>query len=56
MIKLPHPGNIVTLFELEGTAIHKESDEAKKQIEEQGIQRKYFKISYLGFALNDKIL
>lgn len=33
---MPPPPNIVTLFQFDGTSLHLDSDEAKKQIEEMG--------------------
>lgn len=36
-LKLPKPPNTITLFEFKGTALHIESEEAKAQMEEQGI-------------------
>lgn len=39
--QLPTPSNTVTLFQFDGTAIHKESAEAKQQMIEMGEDRKY---------------
>lgn len=36
----PTPSNTVHLIDIEGTTIHKESEEARQQIEEQGIEGK----------------
>lgn len=33
---MPPQPNIVTLFQFDGTSLHLDSDEAKKQIEEMG--------------------
>ncbi|KAJ6643291.1 Dynein intermediate chain 2, ciliary [Pseudolycoriella hygida] len=35
-VEMPPPPNIVTLFQFDGTSLHLDSDEAKKQIEEMG--------------------
>lgn len=42
--QLPTPSNTVTLFQFDGTAIHKESAEAKQQMIEMGEDRNYFNI------------
>lgn len=46
---MPAPSNIVTLFQFDGTSLHLDSDEAKRQIEEMGDGKFYFiySLSYL---------
>lgn len=39
-IPVPPPGNMVVVFEMKGTYLHKDTEEAKKQLLAQGIDRK----------------
>lgn len=40
-VSIPPPGNMVVVLDLKGTYIHKETEEARKQMIEQGIDREY---------------
>lgn len=40
-IPIPPPGNLVVVLNLKGTYIHKDTEDAKKQMIEQGIDRKF---------------
>lgn len=44
-VQMPAPPNIVTLFQFDGTSLHLDSDEAKKQIEEMG-DGKFYSIPF----------
>ncbi|XP_028132775.1 dynein intermediate chain 2, ciliary [Diabrotica virgifera virgifera] len=41
-VQLPSPGNMVTVFSQEGTLLHKESEEARQQMVEMGIDPSEF--------------
>lgn len=43
-IPIPSPGNFVVVLDQKGTFMHKDSDEARKQMIAQGIDRMYNKI------------
>lgn len=38
---VPPPGPVVVVYSAKGTQIHKESEEAKQQVLEQGLDRKF---------------
>lgn len=40
-VPLPPPGNVVVIFESQGTLLHRDSEEAHQQLLEQGIDRKW---------------
>ena len=48
---MPAPSSIVTLFHFDGTSLHLDSDEAKKQIEEMGDGKLYFSLNLKIFFL-----
>lgn len=51
-LPIPPPGNTVVVFELQGTLLHKDSQEAQNQLIEQGIDRKYRTKFLFKHALN----